>query len=121
MSLPGAPRLQVFPLLCSRYGEPMRLIGFVTDSGSITRILAYLREPTQAPRIAPAARGPAWEEDFDTREGDMFALRERAASESQGQGVALLGARRTQQQEVAGQPRDGCFTPLPEVEFDQAG
>ncbi|MDQ3776069.1 MAG: hypothetical protein M3461_17810 [Pseudomonadota bacterium] len=33
----------------------MRLIAFVTNSGSITRILAYLGDPTQAPRIAPAA------------------------------------------------------------------
>jgi hypothetical protein len=24
--------------------------------------------------IAPAARGPPWEGDFDTREGDTFAL-----------------------------------------------
>jgi hypothetical protein len=47
-----------------------------SDSGSITRILADLGEPTQAPRIAPAARGPPWEEDFDTREGDAFALSE---------------------------------------------
>jgi hypothetical protein len=30
----------------------MRLIAFVTDSGSITRIVAYLGEPTQAPHIA---------------------------------------------------------------------
>ncbi len=71
MSLPSAPRLQVFPLLCSCYGEPMRLIGFVTDSGSITRIRAYLGEPTQAPHIAPPARGPPWQEYFDTREGDV--------------------------------------------------
>jgi hypothetical protein len=34
----------------------MRLIAFVTDSGSITRILAYLGEPTKAPYIAPAGR-----------------------------------------------------------------
>jgi hypothetical protein len=32
---------EVFPLRCPRCGEPMRLIAFVTDSGSITRILAY--------------------------------------------------------------------------------
>ncbi len=68
MSLPSAPRLQV---LCPCYGEPMRLIGFVTDSGSITRIRAYLGEPTQAPHIAPPARGPPWQEYFDTREGDV--------------------------------------------------
>ncbi|MGH8627112.1 MAG: hypothetical protein ACREYC_18250 [Gammaproteobacteria bacterium] len=33
------------------------------------RLLGYLGEPTQAPHIAPAARGPLrWEEDFDPRE-----------------------------------------------------
>ena len=73
----------------------MRIIAFVTEVGFIQRILAYLGEPTQAPRVAPAARvPPGWDEDFDTREGDTFALSERAASESQGQGVVLLGARR---------------------------
>jgi hypothetical protein len=41
------------PLSC---GEPMRLIAFVTDTASITRILAYLGEPAQAPHIAHAAR-----------------------------------------------------------------
>jgi hypothetical protein len=76
MNLHGAPRLQVFPLICPRCREPMRLIAFVTGSGSITRILAYLGEPTQAPRIAPPTRGPSLEEDFDTREGDTFALSE---------------------------------------------
>jgi hypothetical protein len=38
----------------------MRRIAFVTDSGSTTRILAYLGEPTKAPHIAPAARAPPW-------------------------------------------------------------
>jgi len=47
---------EVFPLRCPRCGKPMRIIAFVTDSGSITRILAYLGEPTKAPYIAPAAR-----------------------------------------------------------------
>jgi len=45
----------------------MRLIAFVTDSGSITRILAYLGEPTKAPHIAPAARGHPWEERTSIR------------------------------------------------------
>jgi hypothetical protein len=98
----------------------MRIIAFITEAASIQRILEYLGEPTQPPRIAPAARGPPdGDGDFDTREGEMFARSERAASESQGQGVALLGARRTQRQDVAGQSRDGCITPLPEYEFDQ--
>jgi hypothetical protein len=39
--------------------------------------------------------------------------------ESQGQGLALPGARRTQRQDVAGQSREGRFTPPPEFEFDQ--
>jgi len=47
----------------------MRIIAFVTDSGSITRILAYLGEPTKAPYIAPAACGPPWEKDFEPRQG----------------------------------------------------
>jgi len=38
---------------------------FVTDAGSIQRILASLGEPTPAPRIALAARGPPpFEKDF---------------------------------------------------------
>jgi hypothetical protein len=98
-----------------RCGEPMRLIAFVTDSGSITRILAYLGEPTQAPG---RPRAPSRRTSIRAK-ADTFAESERAASESQGQGLALLGARRTQHQDVAGQSRDGCFTPLPEYEFDQ--
>jgi hypothetical protein len=69
--------MQVFPLLCPRCGQPTRIIAFVNDSGSITRILAYLGEPTRAPHIAPAARGPPdGEKDFDTCEGDTIALNE---------------------------------------------
>ena len=37
---------------------------------------AYLGEATKAPHIAPAARGPPWKEDFDTREGDTFTSSE---------------------------------------------
>lgn len=32
------------------------------------RILAYLGEPTKAPYIAPAARGPPWEKDFESHQ-----------------------------------------------------
>jgi len=56
MGLLGAPRMQVFPLVCARCAEPMRIIAFVTDIGSIQPILAYLGEPTQAPCIALASR-----------------------------------------------------------------
>jgi hypothetical protein len=55
----GAPRMRVFLLRCPRCGEPMRRIAFVTDSRSITHILASLGEPTKGPHIAPAARGPS--------------------------------------------------------------
>jgi hypothetical protein len=68
----------------------MRIIAFVTQRGSIKNILAYLGEPMQAPHIAQAARGPAWEKDFESRESPE--LGERAAAENQGQGVALLSA-----------------------------
>jgi hypothetical protein len=52
----------------------MRPIAFVTDSGSIMHILAYRGEPTKAPHIAPAARGPPRDEDFDTREKAICLL-----------------------------------------------
>ncbi len=38
----GAPRMQVVPLLCPAVA-PMRIIAFVTDVGSIPRILASSR------------------------------------------------------------------------------
>ncbi len=84
----GAPRMQVFALLCPRCGEPIRIIAFVTDVGSIRRILPTLGEPAQAPCIARAARGSPWEESFDPGAGTV--LSERAASESQGQEAALV-------------------------------
>ena len=59
----------------------MRIIAFITDVGSIQHPLAYLGEPTQAPRVAPTARGPPpFEEGSEPRKGTD--LSERAASES---------------------------------------
>ena len=60
-----------FPLVCFRCGEPMRIIAFVTDAGSLQRILASLGEPALAPRIAPAARGPAGQESTTIRAKSM--------------------------------------------------
>jgi len=60
---------EVFPLVCFRCSEPLRIIAFITDLGSIQRILEHLGGPTHAPCIAPATRGPPFEEDFDPREG----------------------------------------------------
>jgi hypothetical protein len=51
-----------FPLLCPHGGAPMRIIAFVTDTPSVTRMLQPLGEPTQPPRVAPARGPPAWEE-----------------------------------------------------------
>jgi hypothetical protein len=63
MGLLPAPRMQVFPLVCSRCGEPMRIIAFGTEVGSVHRILAHLGEahPTSAhrpgrPRSSPGRR-----------------------------------------------------------------
>jgi len=67
---------EVFPLLCPRCGEPMRIIALVTELGAVQRILKHLDEPTQPPRLAPARGPPGWDQDFDTREGGMFALSE---------------------------------------------
>ncbi len=50
---------EVFPFLCSRCGEPMRIIAFVTELGAVQRILKPLDEPTHPPRLALAAVHPA--------------------------------------------------------------
>jgi hypothetical protein len=63
---------EVFPLRCPRCGEPMqtdRLRHRQRIDHAHPRVLG---EPTKAPHIAPAARGPPWEED----EGNTFALSE---------------------------------------------
>ena len=43
----------------------MRMISFVTDTASVTRILAHIGEPTKAPVLSPARDPPAWAEAFD--------------------------------------------------------
>jgi len=43
----------------------MRIIAFVTDTASVTRILAHIGEPTKAPVLSPARDPPAWDEAFD--------------------------------------------------------
>jgi len=56
---------ETFPLSCPQCGTEMRLISFVTDTASVTRILAHIGEPTKAPVLSPARGPPAWEEAFD--------------------------------------------------------
>ena len=56
---------EAFPLSCPQCGTEMRLFSFVTDTASVTRILAHIGEPTKAPVLSPARGPPAWEEVFD--------------------------------------------------------
>jgi hypothetical protein len=39
----------------------MRIVAFITDPASVTRILGRIGEPTQAPVLSPARGPPAWE------------------------------------------------------------
>jgi len=55
MGLRGAPRMQVFPLLCTGYGK---LIAFVTEVGAVQGILEYLGEPTTRRRGMGAYLAP---------------------------------------------------------------
>jgi hypothetical protein len=43
----------------------MRIIAFVTETASVTRILQHIGEPTKAPLLSPTRGPPAWEETFD--------------------------------------------------------
>ncbi len=43
----------------------MRIIAFVTDGVSVCRILTYIGEPTEPPRIAPARGPPDWESETE--------------------------------------------------------
>jgi hypothetical protein len=48
---------EVFPLLCPQCGAELRIIGFVTETLSVSRILEYVGEPIDPPLVTPA-RGP---------------------------------------------------------------
>jgi hypothetical protein len=56
---------EAFPLVCPVCRAEMRLIAFVTDSASISRILEHLGEPTRPPPVSPARGPPGWEEMLD--------------------------------------------------------
>ncbi len=56
---------EVFPLLCKHCGTEMRIIAFVTETASVTRILEHIGEPTKPPVLSPARGPPAWEETFN--------------------------------------------------------
>ena len=44
---------EVFPLVCRHCGAEMRIIAFVTETASVTRILQHIGEPTKAPVLSP--------------------------------------------------------------------
>jgi len=49
------------PLLCPVCQAQMRIIAFITDTGTVRKILDHLGESAQPPRIAPARGPPLWE------------------------------------------------------------
>jgi len=56
---------ECLPLLCSKCGEPMRIIAFVLDPPVIERILDHIGEPSTPPLILPARSPPQAEMEFD--------------------------------------------------------
>ena len=45
---------EVFPLVCAKCGNEMRIISFITRPDAIERILSHIGEETTPPLIAPA-------------------------------------------------------------------
>jgi hypothetical protein len=56
---------EVFPLVCRHGGAERRIIAFVTETASATRILAHIGEPTKPPVLSRARGPPTREEAFD--------------------------------------------------------
>jgi hypothetical protein len=52
---------ETLPLVCPNCHAPMRIIAFITEAGTVRKILDHLGESTQPPRIAPARGTPLWE------------------------------------------------------------
>ena len=58
MGLPGAPRMQVFPLSYPRGSAPMRIIAFITEAGSIqVSSNTAVSPPPAPPEVRPIGRG----------------------------------------------------------------
>ena len=49
------------PLICPICHSQMRIIAFINDAGTVTKILDQIGESTQPPRISPARGPPLWE------------------------------------------------------------
>ena len=54
---------EALPLLCPRCNHPMKIIAFITEPSSISRILKHLGVPTEPPPLQPARAPP--QQDFD--------------------------------------------------------
>ena len=52
---------ETLPLVCPICQAQMRIIAFITDAGTVRKILDHLGESAQPPRIAPARGPPLWE------------------------------------------------------------
>ena len=48
---------EILPLICPRCQNPMKIISFVTETDSVTKILKHIGEDTSSPEILPP-RGP---------------------------------------------------------------
>ena len=52
---------EALPLVCPICQGQMRIIAFITDAGTVRKILDHIGESAQPPRIAPARGPPMWE------------------------------------------------------------
>ena len=52
---------EALPLVCPICQGQMRIIAFITDAGTVRKLLDHLAESAQPPRIAPARGPPQWE------------------------------------------------------------
>jgi len=57
---------EVFPLLCLRCHAPMKIVVFITEPNTVTKILEHIGVPSTAPVIAPARAPPQEEFCYDT-------------------------------------------------------
>jgi hypothetical protein len=62
-----------FPLECPGCGGDIRLIAFITEPGSIRKVLTHLGEPLEPPPVSPA-RGQASICPASTLQCRMFSL-----------------------------------------------
>ena len=62
-----------FPLECPACGGDIRLIAFITEPGTIRKILTHFNEPLEPPPVSPA-RGPPtdWDELVQAHDNRAF-------------------------------------------------